>query len=513
MRPTALPSWLFTTAWVPHPSRPFAKGGGRSKNRWVSTHPTTLCAFGVALAWCAGVASAQTPMGTAFTYQGQLKQAGVPLDGTADFEFSLWRDATSTAPADQIDVTIGRDDVLVVGGQFTVWLDFGPEVFYGDARWLEVAVRVPHDASDTAPYSTLAPRHELTPTPYALHATSAGSVSWNSLTDVPPELDDGDDVEDADADPTNELNSSLALNGTDLEITDAGGTLLADLSSLAGSSDGHSLDAADGAPVNVVRVHIDGNVGIGTAVPIATLDVNGDLNVAGEILGDRIRLSTRTLTGWGEDTAGVVSQTPTGAFTDVATGGLHGVAIRSDGTLVSWGDDHYGQVSQTPTGAFTDVAAGTRHSMAIRGDGTLVSWGSDYYGQVSDTPAGTFTAVAAGEEHSLAIRSDGTLVSWGSDIDGQVSQTPTGTFTAVATGMGHCVAIRSDGTLASWGTLADRFPPPTGAFTAVAGGAQSTAWPYARTAHWPVGALTSTAWSARRQRARSTKWRRVIITV
>jgi len=120
------------------------------------------------LASCAGVALAQAPMGTAFTYQGQLKQAGVPLDGTADFEFSLWRDATSTAPAAQIDVTIGRDDVLVVGGQFTVWLDFGPDAFDGNARWLEVTVRVPHDPTDLAPYSTLGPRHELTPTPYAL---------------------------------------------------------------------------------------------------------------------------------------------------------------------------------------------------------------------------------------------------------------------------------------------------------------------------------------------------------
>jgi|GEM_PF-798525 len=41
-----------------------------------------------------------------------------------------------------------------------------------------------------------------------------------------------DDVIDADADPTNELNTALALDGTTLVITDAGGALTSDLSTL-----------------------------------------------------------------------------------------------------------------------------------------------------------------------------------------------------------------------------------------------------------------------------------------
>ncbi|MEM1206100.1 MAG: right-handed parallel beta-helix repeat-containing protein [Acidobacteriota bacterium] len=50
---------------------------------------------------------------------------------------------------------------------------------------------------------------------------------------------------DADADPTNELNTGLALSGTTVEVTDAAGTLTADLAGL-------SVDDADADPANEV---------------------------------------------------------------------------------------------------------------------------------------------------------------------------------------------------------------------------------------------------------------------
>src|SRR5262245_16820950 len=76
-----------------------------------------------------------TPLGTAFTYQGQLKSGGVPLTATVDFQFSLWDSATSGL---QIGSTLVYDgagsnppSVSLTGGLFTVQLDFGASVYSG----------------------------------------------------------------------------------------------------------------------------------------------------------------------------------------------------------------------------------------------------------------------------------------------------------------------------------------------------------------------------------------------
>ncbi|MGB2986652.1 MAG: tail fiber domain-containing protein [Phycisphaerae bacterium] len=99
------------------------------------------------------------PMGTAFTYQGQLNKDGSPVTDTCDFEFSLWDDATDgTQKGSTVPATTSVED-----GLFTVELDFG-EQFNGQARWLQIKVCCPSPCTPVL----LAPRQELTPTPYAL---------------------------------------------------------------------------------------------------------------------------------------------------------------------------------------------------------------------------------------------------------------------------------------------------------------------------------------------------------
>jgi len=157
-------------------------------------------------------------MKTAFTYQGRLLDDNKPADGSYDLELKLYDDPDSGTQQGNT-ITMGQLDVI--DGYFTVALDFAdgdPNVFNGDPRWLQIGVR-PGELDDPSAYTVLSPRQAVTPTPYAL----------------------------------------LALNG----------------------GDGHSLDAADGDPVDAVYVDNEGNVGIGTTSPGEKLEVAGTAMVSG----------------------------------------------------------------------------------------------------------------------------------------------------------------------------------------------------------------------------------------
>jgi len=165
------------------------------------------------------------PMGTAFTFQGRLLDADSPADGLYDFQFRLFDDP-NTILGKQIRGTIDVNELDVIDGYFTVALDFAngePNVFNGRARWLEIGVR-PGALNDPNEYVVLLPRQEVTPTPYAIYAKTAGIAQ--------------------------------------------------------------SLGAADGSAATTVYVHSDGKVGIGTTEPTEKLEVDGDIKVGNIIMGN-----------------------------------------------------------------------------------------------------------------------------------------------------------------------------------------------------------------------------------
>ena len=130
-----------------------------------------VLALGLTMCW-AGVSEA-VPMGMAFTYQGRLIDANSPADGLYDLQFKLFDDpGTGT----QVGSDVNKPDIDVIDGYFTVELDFNDvNSFNGEARWLEIGVR-PGELNDPNVYTTLNPRQEITPTPYALYAASGPGV-------------------------------------------------------------------------------------------------------------------------------------------------------------------------------------------------------------------------------------------------------------------------------------------------------------------------------------------------
>ncbi len=113
---------------------------------------------------------------SAFTYQGMLKMGGSPVNGTCDFQFTLFDRSSS---GNQIGVMDDEPGVSVANGLFTVVLNYGdlsggpfdPKdpinyyAFSGNQRWLEIAVRCP---TGSGIYTPLTPRQPLWAAPYAI---------------------------------------------------------------------------------------------------------------------------------------------------------------------------------------------------------------------------------------------------------------------------------------------------------------------------------------------------------
>lgn len=116
------------------------------------------------------------PLGSGFSYQGELRQQGNPANGLFDFKFSIF-DLEIGGSA--LATPLLLEDVSVEEGNFVVELDFGAEVFSGAQLWLEIAVR---QGASVAAHSLLQPRQKLTSDPYSLGADDGGKISGSILS-------------------------------------------------------------------------------------------------------------------------------------------------------------------------------------------------------------------------------------------------------------------------------------------------------------------------------------------
>lgn len=114
--------------------------------------------------------STASAQGTAFTYQGQLQNNGAPAGGTYNLTFTLF---TTNTGGTAVAGPVTNSAIAVTNGLFTVTMDFGSGPWNGQTNWLEIAVETNGGSS----FTTLAPRQQVTPTPYAIYAESAVALA------------------------------------------------------------------------------------------------------------------------------------------------------------------------------------------------------------------------------------------------------------------------------------------------------------------------------------------------
>jgi trimeric autotransporter adhesin len=114
--------------------------------------------------------------GTAFTYQGRLDNNDNPVNGSYDLRFAVF---STGAGGSALAGPLTNSAIAVSNGLFSIVLDFGPGIFTGADRWLEIGAR----PAGIGLFATVNPRQLLTPSPYAVHA---GSVNAAGLVGAIP---------------------------------------------------------------------------------------------------------------------------------------------------------------------------------------------------------------------------------------------------------------------------------------------------------------------------------------
>lgn len=136
-------------------------------------------ATAIAFALLAGTAIVSPVLGQSaspapgFTYQGRLDNAGAPANGNFQFYFELYAAPTGGNALATLNTAASPATLAVNNGLFLASLDFGPAIYDGNERYLQVFVR----AGTSGSFTALPGRQRLSPTPYANFSSNTRGMS------------------------------------------------------------------------------------------------------------------------------------------------------------------------------------------------------------------------------------------------------------------------------------------------------------------------------------------------
>jgi len=358
---------------------------------------------------------ASAPLGTAFTYQGQLLQGSSPATGSYALRFTLFDAVTN---GNTVAGPITNNAVVVANGLLTVVVDFGAPVFNGNAGWLEIAART---NGTGAAFVVLSPRQALAPVPNAQFAASAASAATASAV-----LSGSVSAGQLNTPANPGAGQLLVYNGTSLAWTNPGAAWL--LGGNAGTVPGMSyLGTADNQPLEL-RAN---NQRVFRLEPGAS----GSPNVIGGSVSNGVASGTAGATIGGGATnlilAGAALATISGGYSNVIVNGSAGAVIAGghynsiglsnlDAVITGGGYNHIGDYVYSGTVGGYGNALGWNAVDATVSGGTWNSVGDSAYesfigGGGGNTNLGPYSVIAGGTNNVVEVGGTWNVVSGGAN--------------------------------------------------------------------------------------------------
>lgn len=344
-----------------------------------------------------------TAQNGAITYQGLLADQNRPTAGIYDLRFGLY-DATSGG---SLLGSVTNHGTVVVDGLFTATLNFGPEVFDGHARWLEISAAT----NGVATFQTLSPRQPLTATPYAIRALSMAEAAIGGEYSNAVSFSNG----------ANEFTGTFTGDGSSLSninVTTLGGMTASSFWQLSGNAATtpgvNYLGTSDARPL---EFRVNKEIGFRIEYPSAVSLTNAGIvpNLIGGYGGNSVGIGTSggVIAGGGGPASPNTLGTNSG-FSAIGGGGDNHIADNSLTAIIAGGYfnaiGERAHLSSIGGGSFNTIADGATQATIAGGYLNTIGQGTTESviggGSVNEIAAGaSFGTISGGEQNQIASNS------------------------------------------------------------------------------------------------------------